>query len=70
MSWTPFVSLLNLMEELIAYGQVSNFQINYAKSEILPTDVPPALATTLESFHIYLGFHLHKNIWAFNLPTV
>lgn len=31
----PHVSLPNLIGELSAYGEVSNFQINYAKSEIL-----------------------------------
>lgn len=35
------------MEELSAYSQVSNFWINYAKSEVLPVTIPPALATTL-----------------------
>lgn len=63
----PLVSLPNLLEELTAYGQVSNFRINYAKSEILPIDVPPALATTLKraftftwasTFIKYLGIQL------------
>lgn len=46
----PLVSLPNLMGELSTYGAVSNFQINYAKSEILPITVFSALASCLKVF--------------------
>lgn len=46
----PHVLLPNLMGELTAYGKVSNFRINYTKSEILPITVPPTLAASLKGF--------------------
>lgn len=43
----PLVSLPYLMAELTDYGQVSNFQINYMKSEILQITISPTLAIAL-----------------------
>lgn len=52
----PLVLLPNLMEELSANSQVTNFWINYAKSEILSITIPPTLATTLKgAFPFCLG---------------
>lgn len=69
----PIVSLPNLMEELAAYSQVSNFQINYTKSEILPITIPPVMTTALKgafpfawasSSIRYLGIQLTSSVEA------
>lgn len=69
----PTVSLPNLMELLAAYRQVSNFKINYTKSEILPITIPPVLTTALKgafpftwasSSIRYLGIQLTSSLEA------
>lgn len=53
----PLVSLPNLMVELKAYRLVSNFKINYTKSEILPITLPSALSVTLRSAFPFTRAH-------------
>lgn len=71
--WRSTVSLPNLMEEQAAYSQVSNFKLNYTKSEILPIMISPVMAAALKgafpfawasSSIRYLGIQLTSSLEA------
>lgn len=78
----PLVSLPNLMRELKSFGHVSNFKINFSKSEILPITIPIKMATGLQqTFPFswaktsikYLGIQLTNRfdtIYSANFPTL
>lgn len=67
----PLISLPNIMSELRRFYSLSNFKINYSKSEILPLNIPPTMRSQLQaSFSFtwccsslkYLGIHLPATI--------
>lgn len=45
----PLISLPNIMDELQRFHSLSNFKINYSKSEILPFAIPSDLGTQLQA---------------------
>lgn len=63
----PLISLPNVMTELQDFNLISNFKMNYSKSEILPLNISMDLRAGLQSsfsytwcntFLKYLGIHL------------
>lgn len=67
----PQVSFPNLMKEIENYGILSNFKINYTKSEGMGIALPPSLHHTLQSnFKFkwatsalkYLGTYIPSNL--------
>lgn len=63
----PQILLPALMTEASKFGILSNFKINFQKSVLLPSHVPPAMTTNLQNSYlfiwnkkslVYLGIHI------------